>query len=71
MSEKDSKRPEAARSRPDTDVGRKVWAEVYPGGDMMIEVGGVEENAELYLCAGEPEALKDVLEELLDGDLDE
>ena len=72
MSEQDeaaTDRPRATRVNPDGEA-RKVWAEVYPGGDMMIEIGGMDCDEELYLMSDEPEALREVLNDLL-GDSDE
>lgn len=67
MSEADTERPKTAKSYPDDERGRKVWAEVYPGGDMQIELGGIRCDEELYLSPGEPEALLEVLEDLVGG----
>lgn len=56
-------RPQAATRRP--EEARKVWAEVYPGGDVMIELGGIDCDKELYLMSGEAGALREVLNELV------
>ncbi|MGB9966143.1 hypothetical protein [Halobacterium hubeiense] len=59
-------RPQAATRRP--EEARKVWAEVYPGGDVMIELGGIDCDKELYLMPGEAGALREVLDELEVGE---
>jgi len=64
--EQQNERPETAQRRPEKE--RKVWAEAYPGGDVMVELGHMD-TGELYLQSGEAEALRDVLNELL-GDAD-
>jgi hypothetical protein len=54
----------AVREYPDD--GRKVWAEVYPDSDVMVELGGIDCDEELYLMGDEAEALRNTLNELLD-----
>lgn len=56
----------AAREYPD-GTGRKVWAEAYPNGDLMIELGGIDCDKQLFLTEGEPEALRTILNRLLKG----
>lgn len=51
-------------SRRNPEDGRKVWAERYPGGDVQIEVGHMENVEELYLLGGEADALREILNEL-------
>lgn len=67
MSDDDSERPEAAKAW--NAGGVKVWAECYPGGDMMIELGGIDCDRDLYVNSAEAKALQEVINELLgDGD---
>lgn len=56
--------PQTARRVP--EEGRKVWAQEYPGGDMQIEVGHIDNVDELYLMSEEAEALRQVLNDLED-----
>lgn len=58
--------PHAVTKRSDDPEARKVWVEMYPGGDAMIELGGIRSDEELYLSSGEPEALLEALEELIE-----
>jgi hypothetical protein len=58
-------RPHATRVR--NAGGLKVWGEVYPGGDMMIELGGIGCDRELYLNSAEAESLQEVVNDLLDN----
>ncbi len=58
--------PHAVTKRVESEVARKVWVEMYPGGDAMIELGGIDCDEELYLSKGEPEALLEALEELVE-----
>jgi hypothetical protein len=62
----DGELPHAVTKRSDDPEARKVWVEMYPGGDAMIELGGIDCDKELYLSGGEPEALLDALEDLVD-----
>lgn len=57
--------PHAVTKRADDPEARKVWVEMYPGGDAMIELGGIGCDEELYLSSGEPEALMEALRELI------
>jgi hypothetical protein len=66
--EKQSEYPKADRRRPDKE--RKVWVEVYPGGDCHIELGRMNAD-EQYLQSGEAKALRDLLNEMLPEDEDE
>ena len=68
--ENETERRKSAIRRPENE--RKVWAESYPGGDLQIEVGHMENTEELYLMSGEAEALREILNELYaddEGDL--
>lgn len=58
----DSPYPMSASGRSN---GRKVWAEMYPGGDAVIEIGSMEHVEQVYLASGEVEAVRDSLDELL------
>jgi len=56
--------PKVDKRRPDKE--RKVWVEVYPGGDCMVELGDMSGEKQ-YLQSGEAEALRDLLNEMLLG----
>ena len=58
--------PLAKWDHPENPGGRKVWIEMYPGGDAMIEVGGMDSD-DLYVGSGEVETLYEVLGELIDA----
>jgi hypothetical protein len=60
--EQQSEYPKVGKRRPDKE--RKVWVEVYPGGDCQIELGH-KDGPEQYLQGNEAEALRDLLNELL------
>lgn len=70
MSSDDSPYPLAMDSYPDNPGGRKVWVEMYPGGDAMIEVGGMNAD-ELYVSSGEAEELHELLGDLIDKSEDD
>lgn len=57
--------PHAVTKRSDDPEARKVWVEMYPGGDAMIELGGIDCDEEIYLSSGEAEALHDALGDLV------
>ena len=61
----DGELPHAVTKRSDDPEARKVWVEMYPGGDAMIELGGIDCDEELYLSSGEAEALLDALGDLV------
>jgi len=44
--------------------GRRVWGEVYPDGDMMIELGGIDCERDCYFFSDEAVALARLLDEL-------
>lgn len=60
MSETERKR----RAKKYADEGRKVWVEQYPGGDMQIEIGHIDNLETLYLTSSEAEALRECLDEV-------
>lgn len=62
----ETEHPKNAIRRPENE--RKVWAESYPGGDLQIEVGHIDNSEELYLMSGEAEALREILNELSPDD---
>lgn len=68
QSSSDTVRPTSVKKRPKRE--RKVWVEMYPGGDAMIEVGNMDYKKELYLQSGEAEALYESLDELLNRTVD-
>ena len=51
----------ALRRWPDEE--RRVFVERYPGGDMQIEIGGMDAET-LYLFSGEAESLRKMLDKL-------